>query len=409
MTEYDIVIIGGGLVGTSLVLALQQQGWRIGVLEKNLPQSIANPGNDDRPISLSYTSKVILDTLNVWRELENRACPIKEVHVSNQGGFGRCRINAIEHKLSALGYVVPFASLQMALYQKAAAQNKVDILPSSEILSIEKEDDEKINIEFVGNNKKKLIQASLLIVADGTSSTSRKLLNIKTQQFDAGETALTGSLELADPHQCIAYERFTPQGTKALLPMMDQKKYRFVWTMSHNYSEKVEEFSNQQLLNALQQAFGSRAGQFKKIIRDRSFPLKTVMATQQIQPSIVLIGNAAHTLYPIAAQGFNLGLRDVAALADILVTGKTQEKILGNWNQLQQYEAWRQKDQKTVADFTRHVISLFDLQLPLMSKVRGLGLLAFDLFPGAKQRFMNRLLGRMDKMPRLARGVPLWE
>lgn len=404
--RYDIILIGAGLVGTSLIVALQNQGINIAVLESHWPDVTTNPQKDTRPLSLSYSSSIILQTLNIWPDLQQCACPIKEVHVSDQGVMGAIHFNAEEQCVAALGYVVPFSDLQRSLYQHAVAQSNVDIIAINQLIAIDCESAiSSVKVNTV--NGERNIKGSLVIAADGTHSASRALLEIPTEHSDYGDVALTGEFHLQNEHDCCAFERFTHQGTLAILPMPRRRYCRFVWSIHKDIANDVAQWSDEKLITYMQDSFVDRIPVIRKINRGRQFPLRTVLAKEQIRPGFILLGNAAHTLYPVAAQGFNLGLRDVAVLAEILVNARHDLKSLGDLLVLQEYFEWCLSDQKFVIRLTNSISNLFGLQIPLLKPVRGLGLLATDLMLPVKKRLAKRLMGLGGRLPKLARAISL--
>lgn len=404
--EYDIIVVGGGLVGCSMVLAMQQQGLRIAVLEHHLPTAASVASQDSRPISLAHGSQCILQTLGIWPDLAEQACAIKTVHVSEQGRFGVTEISAQDYRLPALGYVVPFARLQHSLYQHAAKQSGVDFIVIDQLLSIHC-DLTGAQIQFKDMQGEHALQAKLLIASDGTQSTCRDLLNIDSDISDHHEMALTLSATINRNHQNTAYERFTKKGAIAILPLFEANKIRLVWTLDEKLYKKINDWPDQQLQDHLQTVFGDRLGVFSELKRGHAYPLQTRIAKEQIRESFVLLGNAAHTIYPLAAQGFNLGLRDVAVLSDVLTSAQEINKHLGDITILQSYWDWRKEDQKRTQDLTGGLAKGFGLQIPGLGVMRGLGLLATDLLPPIKNRIAKRAMGLAGRLPRLVRGIHL--
>lgn len=401
-----LIIIGAGLVGTSLAVSMQNQGVKIKILEHYLPEATLALQKDMRPITLSYASYQILQTLGVWEDLAAESCPISTVQVSDQGALGTLRFRSSELRVPALGYVVPFYKLQHVLYQRAASQKNVEIIPITKILAIHCGGVASVNCLAVEGEKD--LQTNLLVAADGTQSTARRLLNIPTEEKNENEVALIASMELAKPHNQTAYERFTPQGTLAILPLFNQSQCCLVWSLSKQLAEKVSEWSDEEFQSKVQKIFKNRLGEIKSLKRGKQFPLQLLIAKEQIRPGFVLLGNAAHTLYPIAAQGFNLGLRDVAALSELVVSAYQKHKLLGEINLLQEYIKWRKEDQDRIIGLTRNISQWFGLQLPLVNRVRGLGLLATELLPPIKNQLAKRLLGLAGRLPKLVRGELEW-
>ena len=403
----DLVIIGAGLLGTSLAVSMQNHGLRIKILEHHLPNvTFPLKEKDIRPIALSYASYQILRTLGVWEDLASESCPISTVQVSDQGALGTVRFRASELQVSALGYVVPFYKLQYALYQRAASQKNVEIIPITNVLAIRCGN--VVSVNYLTMEGEKNLQTSLLVAADGTESTARRLLNIPIKEKNENGVALIASMDLVKPHHQTAYVRFTPQGTLSVLPLFNQNQCRLVWSLPRKLADKVGQWTDEEFQCIVQEIFRNRLGEIKSLKRDSQFPLQLLISKEQIRPGFVLLGNAAHTLYPIAAQGFNLGLRDVAALNELVVSAYQRHNALGEMNLLQEYVKWRKKDQKQMIRLTRNISQWICLPLPLANRVRGLGLLAIELLPPIKNQLAKRFLGLTGRLSKLVRGDLEW-
>lgn len=404
--DYDILLIGAGLVGTSLINALQGLGLRIAVLEKNLPEMKTSTTRDTRPLSLAYSSHTILKTLGLWSELAAGASPIRSVHVSEQHRFGQVIFDAEEYGLPALGYVVGFDELHRVLYERAAQQDGVEFIAIQSLQQIETGlSGACVTFEDVSGTR--TLSGALLVGADGTRSPTRALCHIETDTQDRHELAFTAKLNVSSEHQHRAYERFTDRGTLALLPLHNTRHYRMVWSMGEQEFRRVETWDDERFRSHLQDVFGERIGRIESLTRGQQFPLQTVIAKEQVRDGLVLLGNAAHTLYPLAAQGFNLGLRDVALLAEIIQASCEQGMHLGECTQLQRYVDLREKDQNRILRLTRGVADLFTLQLPVLNTLRGLSLMLMELVPPMKRRVFESALGLSGHVAKLARGVPL--
>ncbi len=403
--DYDIVIVGGGLVGASIAVALQRLSCRIAILETHLP-SLTSVCTDTRPLSLAYGSQIILQTLGVWEQLAEISSPITTIHVSEQHKLGSICFRAQEEQVPALGYVVPFHSLQTILYQQAARQEGVEFIAIQNLTSIN-QNAQQTTVTCQTIHGEKTLRASLLIAADGTHSTTRKLLNIQSKTKNFGEIALTARIQFTKPHENTAYERFTDQGTIAILPLKHPYQSQLVKTLSSELAEQVQSWSDQFLAETIQTSFGDRLGPLQILERGQQYPLQLTLAEEQIRPGVVLLGNAAHTIYPLAAQGFNLALRDVACLAEELVAASGKKQSLGDLQVLKRYWQWRSSDQRSVNYLTSGAVQLFALQLPLVSILRSVGLLATDLLPPLKHKLAKRLMGLAGRLPKLALGIPL--
>ncbi|EKD45041.1 MAG: hypothetical protein ACD_70C00102G0001, partial [uncultured bacterium] len=310
-------------------------------------------------------------TLGVWDALEAVACPILSVHVSEAGRLGVARFSAHEQKVPALGYVVPYHTLQKTLYEKMASHKNVFVK------SIQSVDAIDLNTNTITINQTQKIQTDLIIAADGTQSTCRRLLAIPVIEKNPKDIAEIHTLTLSEPHTHTAYERFTEYGVLAVLPLLEKNKMQLVWTMTERIAEKIKTWDEEHRLQFLQQTFEGRlAIQTMKKISE--FPLKTLIAKQQTLSSFVLLGNAAHTIYPVAAQGFNLGLRDVSLLQQYFLDLPLYEKKVST-------------HQKKIYNITSELLGLFEL--PLVGCARGAGLLNVDLIKPIKNKLAKRLMG----------------
>ncbi|QTS83612.1 2-octaprenyl-6-methoxyphenyl hydroxylase [Coxiella endosymbiont of Amblyomma nuttalli] len=407
MQKPDIVIIGAGLVGMSLTVALQNQGIRIAVLEHHLPQATLLTQKDTRPITLSLGSHQILQTLDVWDDLADEACPISIVHVSEQGVLGAVHFRADELRVPTLGYVVPFFRLQKILYQRIVSQKDVEIISINQIQHIQCSN-ENVVVRYLTVHGEQELQANLLVGADGTKSTVRQSLNIPVKEENKNEIALVALLKLERSHRFTAYERFTSQGTLAILPLLDHYYCRLVWTMSKIKGDEITQWTDEKFRGVIQTIFGHFLGHIKSAIRGKKrYPLQLLLTKQQTRPHCVLIGNAAHTLYPFVAQGFNLGLRDVAVLSEMLTTARREKKSLGDAYLLQSYERWRKTDQNWIAGLARGISEWFGLQLPLINRLRGLALLTTELLFPLKKHLAKSIMGLSGRLPKLVRGLRL--
>lgn len=403
--NYDIVISGAGLVGTGLAAALRNTPFRIAILETHLPE-IAQTNPETRPLSLNYGSQKILETLGVWKDISAEAQPIARVHVSEQQRLGALNFRASEENVPALGWVIPADILQRQLYQHAAQMPSVKFISLQKLMEIQQHKT-GLSLKLQTMQGEKNLTSELLVIAEGSHSTSRELLGITVKEENNDWWGLTALIELSQEHQGVAYERFTHQGPLAFLPLKNQRRGRVVWILPKNPAQSLAAESDVQLAGLLQQAMHERLGNCRILERSRVFPLQTLTANEQIRRNIVLLGNAAHTLYPLAAQGFNLGLRDSAALAEVLVEARRQTRHLGDLAVLQSYLNWRISDQRWITRFTYGAGQLFDLHIPGLGALRGMGLLAAELTPFLKHRLAKRLMGISGRLPKLALGVVL--
>ncbi len=406
---YDLLIVGGGMVGTSLALALAGRGLRLAVVEAAPFRRAAQPSYDDRAIALSQGSRRIFEAMGLWPELAPAATSIERIHVSDQGHFGITRLSAQEEGVEALGHVITGRALGEGLVQQAEGLQGVDIFSPASLRTL-RLDGAQASASLEREGETITLQARLVVAADGSDSAVRRLLDIPVRGHDYGQTALVANVTPQRPHANVAYERFTPHGPLALLPLsaVDRRpRCALVWTHDPARSEQLLALDDAGFLRALQDTFGTRLGRLLTVGRRHSYPLRLLQATEQTRPRLVLIGNAAHTLHPIAGQGLNLGLRDVAALAEVVVGAVRAGRDPGDAEVLADYDQWRAADQRRVIDFTNTLVQTFSNRFPPLSLARNLGLLATDLLPPLKHRLARGAMGRSGRLPRLARGLSL--
>lgn len=403
--DYDVLIIGGGLVGGSLACALGQQDLRIGLIEAYPFQSDMQPSYDDRSIALAYGSRRIFEGMGLWSQLQPHSTAINHIHVSDRGHFGITRLDRRDSGHDALGYVIENRAIGNIFAETLAHLENIDIVCPAELQSLHT-DAQQAQITIQQGNSTQQLSTRLIIGADGGHSAVRRLCNINSRDWDYGQSAIIANISPERPHQHIAYERFTDTGPLALLPMSDQR-CSLVWTVRNEAVESMLALSDEAFLAQLQQRFGQRLGKMQHCGRRSSYPLRLIRALKHTTPRVALIGNAAHTLHPIAGQGFNLGIRDVAALAEILSDAVQQQQDIGTAAVLKHYEQWRDQDQRHVTTLTDSLVRLFSNNFTPLVMARNAGLLAMDLLPPLKRRLTRQAMGLSGRLPRLARGLPL--
>jgi 2-octaprenyl-6-methoxyphenol hydroxylase len=399
--HYDIVIAGGGMVGSTLALALAPLGLRVAIVEPIPRSAAAQPSFDDRSTALSRSSQRMFEAMGLWQEIVAAATPIASIHVSDKGRFGFSHIDAQEQGVEALGYVVINRVLGGVLKSTLAGVDGLDIIcPAKIVAATLAPDNATVTVESDGGESRDLT-CSLLAVADGSNSTIRTMIGITAQQESYGQRAVIGNLLPEKPLQNRAFERFTENGPLAILPVADERA-GFVWNVAERDAERVLALDDDEFLAELQAAFGNRLGTFTKVGTRASYPLILSKALRLTAQRAVLVGNSAHGLHPAAAQGFNLGLRDVAALCDCIAEGD-----LGSSLMLERYSDWRRHDQKKLVGFTDGLVRLFGDSRGPVRALRNVGMLGFDLIPGVRSLFAKHTMGLAGRLPRLSRGLPL--
>jgi len=410
--EYDVIISGGGLVGASLAVALAELPLKIALIEAVPPEDTDNSSFDERSIALSRTSKTILTTLGLWPEIDSAAWPIDRIHVSEKGRFGTALIDADEQGIDHLGHVVKSRLLGKILWQQLAACESIDVYcPARAEDPVITEHGVTVGLQQALPQR---IGGSLLVVADGARSLLRGQLGIGAEHKAYEQSAIIGNVSIDKQHAGhTAYERFTPEGPLALLPGANGI-YSFVLARKSDDIEATLALGDKEFLGVLQALFGHRVGVFRALGRRHAYPLYLSAATAVTSDRAVMIGNAAHGLHPVAGQGFNLGLRDAAALAELLSeavngseTGKEASAVLSaEIPRIQtEYREWRSTDQRNVVAFTDGLIGLFGRQGDAAGVARGLSLLGFDMLPLAKRSLATYAMGQSGRLSQLARGI----
>lgn len=395
------------MVGASLAHALSGHGLRIAVIEAFPATTNDQPSYDDRAIALSYGSKRILDALGLWEKIQPDAQAIRKIHVSDQGHFGFARLDCEEEGVEALGYVVTARDLGKSLLPALTGCEDVQLFCPAMLVDFDvSESAGEVSVVVEEDDKKTTLTAKLLVAADGGQSRVREQLGIEVRDVAYGQSAIVSNVTAHKPHHNVAYERFTQTGPVALLPMSENRN-ALVYTVENDELESVMQLSDKSFLEQLQQRFGYRLGRFTRIGKRFSYELRLKEVAEHVRQRIALIGNAAHTVHPIAGQGFNLGLRDVAVLAEVVLDAQKQGQDAGTLEVLQRYADWRRKDHRSVLTATDSMVRLFTNPLSIVKTARNLGVLAADILPGARHWISRQAMGLAGKQPKLSRGVPL--
>ena len=400
--RFDVLIAGGGMIGASLAVALAPLGLKVALVETAPFGSDAQPSFDERTTALSNGSRRIFESIGIWPAVASEATSIRRIHVSDRGRFAFARIDAAEQGVGALGFVLANRALGAALWQKLAAAANITTLCPATVTRL-KTGPAAVEIEVEQQASCRTFSGRLLVAADGAHSAVRRALHIEATTWDYAQVGVITNVLPQKFHDHIAYERFTPTGPIALLPM-NEGRCTVVWTLPEARSREVMQLDDAQFLRELGEAFGTRLGRFTRAGRRHAYPLALTRADEQVAERVVIIGNAAQGLHPIAGQGFNLGLRDVATLAE-LIAGERAD--LGSPAMLERYRAWRAADRRAVVAFTDGLVRLFGNPLAPVRGARDLGLLAFDLCAPAKDALSRLSMGIAGRLPRLARGLPL--
>lgn len=370
----DVAIVGGGPVGATLAALAASSGLSIEVLEAR-----SAPSGDRRILALSHASRERLEDAHAWPAAS--ATPIASIHISQRGGPGRTLLEAAEQGLPALGYTVPYAALESELARRLP-ECGVPVRYGAACTGIRLMNDAAC-VELASGEE---VRARLLVIADGGSSAAR-IPGVAFTEKDYGQHAVVGAVRADRPHGGRAYERFTPQGPMALLPVQD--RHALVWTADPERARELLALEESAFLAALQEAFGDRAGRFVSIEARNAFPLKLRTVNSPVALRTVIVGNAAQALHPVAGQGLNLGLRDAAAVADLL---RALPEAAGNPRMLDAYREARRRDASRGVAFTDLLVSVFSDGRRIPTWGRGLALAAFDVLPPARRLLAERMI-----------------
>jgi 2-octaprenyl-6-methoxyphenol hydroxylase len=402
--SFDIAIVGGGLAGASLAAALRGLPLSIALVEAHAPDSSAQPSFDERTTALGNASRRVFEALGLWKALSREAAPITSIHVSDAGRFGFARLDANAFGQQALGYVVPNRVLGRELWRSLEGAPRLRALMPARLRSMQVAESRAV-LDVEQDGKALQVSARLVIAADGAQSLVRKVAGLGTSVDDYGQVAVVAALRMDQRNDGVAYERFTPAGPMALLPIhgAGEAWRTLVWAAAPDDADRLMNLSDVQFMRQWQQAFGWRAGRARALGQRGRYPLALTRSSGSVAPRIALLGNASQSLHPVAGQGFNLALRDVAMLAEMLANAGDAD--IGALDWLAGFEAARGADRDGVVGFTDTLVRTFGSRHPAVMAARDAGLLLFDLLPPAKRALSRVSLGFGARAPRLSRGL----
>jgi len=398
--QQQVIIVGGGMVGLSLSLMLAKANIAVKLLE-----AVKYPNYDDQNVApyhssfdarntaLSRRSVQIYQKLGLWDALQQHATPILQVHITEQGSFGKARLIAEQEKVESFGQVIENAWLGRVLLTQVRQQPLIELIDGVQVTALT-QDAEQVHIEAQRGDELLKLESKLLIAADGRDSFCRQAIGVGVDVHDYDQVAIVTTVQTSKPHEHVGFERFSALGPLALLPLPGEYRRSVVWPVKKGTEgEWLGEENDQHFLDALQTTYGDRAGKFEKTGKRFSYPLSQVLAHKQAVGRVILMGNAAHTIHPVAGQGFNLCLRDADVLLRYLVNQLSASDDIGNPDNLLAYEQARLSDQQRVIKFCDTVVRGFSNQNPLLKLIRNTGLIAFDVIPGVKPLVANYAMG----------------
>lgn len=388
--DYDLIIVGGGLAGSCLALALKDTGLKIAIVEAGTREQLHASPAGDRALALAAGTVEVLTSLGIWQGIGNKATAIAHIHISDRGHFGKVRLSAQKENVAALGYVITARDIETHVADLVEQAGITQHCPARVVGLMSGASE--VNVSLKSGDASLTLSAKLLVGADGGNSSVRQLLDIPQRITEYQQTALVTTVKTAIPHNNTAFERFTASGPLALLPVA-KNRCAVVWTRTNEEAEALMLGSEADFLAELQALFGYRLGELTLTAPRRAFPLSLIRAERMVAGRAVIIGNAVHQLHPVAGQGFNLGLRDVVQLADGLSQAVHGGNDIGAPEFLQAYAESRQQDHDRVIGFTDSVVKIFSNDGLALAAARNIGLTLLDHIPGAKSMLARQAMG----------------
>ncbi len=405
--DYDLCIIGGGLVGASLALALQplvkQFNWKIALIESQPPQEQPSveqlqPSFDARNTALAWGTRLIYEELGLWNALAPHAYPIQNIQITNKGYLGSSQLKAQDQDLEALGYVVPNLWLGKVLWDALPSCQNLNVIAPAQIENLKFEHPDYVVITGQLNKQPLKITSRLVVLAEGGRSNLKHQLGIQDTTHDYQQSAVIARVTMSRPHAGWAYERFSKDGAMALLPLVE-RDMALVWTRSNAQAEIDASLNEADFLNAIQAHFGASAGRFEQVTNRFTYPLKKVVAQEHFRRNLALLGNTAHYLHPVAGQGYNLAIRGALKLVQALEEGaqqaiaNKQEFHPGNLQLLHNWQQNCQADQAEIIGFSHSLIELFGKPSSAWGHLNGAGLIGFNLVKPLKNWVARKAMG----------------
>jgi len=401
LIEYDVLIIGGAMVGGSLALGLLDSGLRVAIVDATKAETRLASSAGERAIAISQGSVRLLDRLGLWPSISGRAAAIEKIHISDRGHFGKARLSAEKEGVKALGYVATAHTIEMAIHNRLQKAG-VELICPAQLEALEADESGAVITISKGDGRQKL-RCRLVVGADGGQSTVRQLNHIEQEVREYHQTVISVVVKPGIDGKQVAYERFTSSGPLAFLPV-EGGLYSVVWTMDDADVKAVMALSDEHFLARLQDCFGYKLGKLELAGKRGSFPLCLIRAKEMVAPRALLIGNASHQIHPVGGQGFNLGLRDATQLAELLLEASEEGKDLGDEALLKKYAGLREKDHKAVIEATDGLVRLFSSDFVPLALARNVGLVAMDHLPVTKSAISRFAMGLSGRMPRLQTG-----
>lgn len=391
--EFDLVIVGAGMVGSALAVFLRHSNLKVALIESyQFNKNNTETSFDDRNLVLSLASKNILQNQNLWQKIQTDITPIKKIHITEENRFGNVILDAKQLNLDALAFSLKAKDLGTLLHNELENSSNLKLICPA-IVSTINQKNELVEIEFEAMGEKQKIKSHLLVLADGSNSNFREQIGFKTTQKNYHQHAIVSNVQAEINHNFTAYERFSSSGPFALLPRPAANEFGMVFCVNSDEAEYYLNLAEKAFLKTANKRFGRRLGKFTRLGTRKAYPLKLVVAEQQYIKHIILLGNSSHTIHPNAAQGFNLGLRDVAVLAEQLTKAINRKQNINDSTLLDEYVRLRKQDQDNVIRFTDGIASLFYNDDVIKKSIRSLTMASIQHIPVLKHSLMIRATG----------------
>jgi len=404
---FDCIIAGGG-IGAFFAYALACESCRIALVDAVPTPTVQQKDFDARSLVLSQSSIRILKSLHLWGNLEAEATPIYSIHTSRRGKFGAARMKVTDHGVDMFGAIIELQSLYSTIRQKIDTHPHITNFCPAKVTGLTLERPlNQVHIE-TADGIHQILSGKLLVAADGTNSFIRKNLGIEVERFQYDHNAIVANVGLHSDHHHQSFERFTEEGPIALLPLRG-KRCALVHSVANNRVDEIMNLDDDQYLTHIQKRFGYRLGIFTRMGKRFTFPLERIIAKEQIRPGVVLLGNSAHTLHPVAGQGFNLALRDCATLAEVVKAALEAKQNPGDYAVLQTYLDERSPNQKRIIQLTHSLIQYLSTNNTAFSLATTLGLTTIDKLPPLKKMLTRLSMGLSTPQSQLVRGISLYE
>lgn len=402
-TDYDVVIVGAGIVGATLACALAVSKLRIAIIEHELPVPAPSADFDLRVSAITPGSRVILDGVGAWVGIaQQRVCPVEQMHVWDAGGTGAIHFDSADIGEPHLAYIIENNAIRAALIERIRRCSNAELCCPRDVDTVDVADS-RVEVRLTDGTQ---ISARVVIGADGPRSRVRQQARIDLTAWGYAQQAIVATVGTEQPHAHTAWQRFLSTGPLAFLPLADGR-CSIVWSVDSEQASSLLAQEDAQFLESLATAFGDRLGAVVSTGVRIAFPLQRAHAKRYVDSRIALIGDAAHTVHPLAGQGVNLGLLDAAVLAEVLIDADSAGRDIGSVSILRRYERWRKGDNLAMLAVTDGLKRLFGNSMEALARVRNLGLDVTDSVRPVKNMFMRRAAGLEGDLPRLARGLPV--